>query len=217
MAGRTLPGLGLTGFWALGEDGWKAANDTNLLVLSALVQPRVISIVSATPGAPANGDIHYFDGAHPTQANKLAIYDNGGWVYLAAFEGMTLYNLGDDTEYIYDGAALAVRLKRVNPAVQTVASAATVTPTFANDQVNITAQAVALDLANPTGTAIPAHGIVIRIKDAGAAKAITYGAQYRGIGVTLPATTVLGKTLYLGMIYNSTDTKWDVVAVAQEA
>jgi hypothetical protein len=35
--------------------------------------------------------------------------------------------------------------------------------------------------------------------------------------VTLPTTTVISKTLYLGMIYNSTDTKWDVVAVAQEA
>jgi hypothetical protein len=30
-------------------------------------------------------------------------------------------------------------------------------------------------------------------------------------------TTVAGKTLYLGMIYNSADSKWDVVAVAQEA
>jgi hypothetical protein len=106
----------------------------------------------------------------------------------------------------------------LTPSVQAVTSAATVTPTFANDQVNITAQAAALALANPTGTAVPAWGLVIRIKDNGTARAISYGTQYRSIGVgTLPTTTVAGKTLYLGMIYNSTDTKWDVVAVAQEA
>jgi hypothetical protein len=103
------------------------------------------------------------------------------------------------------------------PSIQTVASAATVTPTFADDQVNITAQAAALALANPTGTAIPAWGLVIRIKDNGTARAISYDTQYRAIGVTLPTTTVISKTLYLGLIYNSTDTKWDVVAVAQEA
>jgi hypothetical protein len=103
-----------------------------------------------------------------------------------------------------------------SPSVQSVASSATVTPTFADDQVNITAQAAGLTLANPTGTAIPAWGIVIRIKDNGTARSIAYDTQYRAIGVTLPTTTVISKTLYLAMIYNSTDTKWDVVAVAQE-
>jgi hypothetical protein len=99
---------------------------------------------------------------------------------------------------------------------QSVASAATVTPTFDNDLVKITAQAAALNLANPTGTA-KETGIAIRIKDNGTARAITYGTQYRAIGVTLPTTTVVGKTLYLGMNFNADDTKWDVVAVAQEA
>ena len=102
------------------------------------------------------------------------------------------------------------------PAVQSVVSAATVTPTFSDDQVNVTAQAVALALVNPTGTAVDAWGIAVRIKDNGAARAITYGTQYRALGVTLPATTVVSKTLYLGMIFNAADTKWDVVAVAQE-
>ena len=103
------------------------------------------------------------------------------------------------------------------PAIQTVASAATVTPTFSNDQVNVTALAVAMQLLNPTGTAADGFGLVVRIKDNGTARALTYDTQYRAIGVTLPTTTVLGKTLYLGMVYNAADTKWDVVAVAQEA
>lgn len=103
------------------------------------------------------------------------------------------------------------------PHIQSVASAATVTPTFSNDMVIITAQATGLTLANPTGTAIDGGGMVIRIKDDGTARGITYGGQYRAIGVTLPTTTVISKTLYLGMVFNNADTKWDVLSVSQEA
>ncbi len=101
--------------------------------------------------------------------------------------------------------------------VQSVSSSATVTPTFLNDMVKVTAQAAALALANPTGTAVEGWGIVIRIKDDGTARAISYDTQYRAIGVTLPTTTVLSKTLYLACIWNDTDTKLDVVAVGQQA
>jgi len=104
-----------------------------------------------------------------------------------------------------------------SPNIQAVTSSATVTPTFSNDQVNITAQAAALTLANPTGTAVDGWGMSIRIKDNGTARAISFGTQYRALGVTLPTTTVISKTLYLGCIWNAADTKFDVVAVAQEA
>jgi hypothetical protein len=102
------------------------------------------------------------------------------------------------------------------PAVQTVASAATVTPTFSNDIVDITALAAACQLLNPTGTAIPNLGMVVRIKDNGTARALTYDTQYRAIGVTLPTTTVISKTTYLAMIWNGNASKWDVIAVGQE-
>ena len=103
------------------------------------------------------------------------------------------------------------------PNVQSVTSAATVTPTTLNDEVVITAQAVGLTLANPTGTAVQGQSLIIRIKDNGTARTIAYGTEYRAIGVTLPTTTVISKILYLGLIYNSTDTKWDCIGVAQQA
>lgn len=100
------------------------------------------------------------------------------------------------------------------PAVQAVTSSATVTPTFDDDLVKITAQAAALTLANPTGTAKDGWGITIRIKDNGTARAISYGTEYRAAdGITLPTTTVIGKTHYLGMMWNGEDSKWDVLAV----
>jgi len=101
---------------------------------------------------------------------------------------------------------------------QVVVSSATVTPNTATDDlVIVTAQAEAIQFANPSGTAYAGQVIMIRIKDNGTARAITYGSQYRAIGITLPTTTVISKTLYLGMIFNSVDTKWDVIGVNQEA
>ena len=103
------------------------------------------------------------------------------------------------------------------PNVQTTASAATVTPVTANDMVTITAQAVGLTLANPTGTWVEGQPLIIRIKDNGTARAITFDTNYRAIGITLPTTTVISKTIYLGIIYNSTDSKWDVIGYNLQA
>ena len=99
----------------------------------------------------------------------------------------------------------------LNARVQTVTSSATVTPISTNDLVIITAQAVGLTLANPTGTFTEGQALMIRIKDNGTARTIAFDTNYRAIGVTLPTTTVISKTLYLGIIYNSTDGKWDIV------
>jgi hypothetical protein len=102
------------------------------------------------------------------------------------------------------------------PKIQTVASAAIVTPTFANDQVNITAQGEGLTLANPTGTVVDGHGILIRIKDNGTSRAIIYGAKYRAFGAAKPTATTINKTLYIGIVYNATDDKWDVLSSREE-
>jgi hypothetical protein len=101
--------------------------------------------------------------------------------------------------------------------VQSVTSSATVTPISTNDLVKITAQATGLTLANPTGTFTEGQALMIRIKDNGTARAITFDTNYRAIGITLPTTTVISKTLYLGIIYNSTDAKWDIIGLNQQA
>lgn len=107
MAQRVLPGIGLTAFWDLGYDGWKVENDGNLLLLSALVQASVLSVVSATPGSPTDGDMHIFDASHPTQPNKLALRDNGAWVYVTPKEGAWVYNQATDSYFVFNGAGWA--------------------------------------------------------------------------------------------------------------
>lgn len=102
--------------------------------------------------------------------------------------------------------------------VVTEASNATPTPDADSTDLHmITAQAAAAAFAAPSGTPTEGQSMIIRIKDNGTARALSFNAIYRAIGVTLPTTTVISKTLYLGMIYNSTDSKWDVLGVMQEA
>jgi len=120
---------------------------------------------------------------------------------------------GADVRLPMDQFALHLR----KPAVQDVATAATVTPTAVDDLVRVTAQAGPLTLANPTGALAEGWGWVIRIKDNGTARAISYGTQYRAVGLTLPAGTVAGKTTYLGCIWNATDSKVDVVSAGTQA
>lgn len=104
------------------------------------------------------------------------------------------------------------------PNVQSVVSSATVTPNAdTDDEVVITAQAEALTIANPSGTPTQGQPLLIRIKDNATARAISFGSEYRAIGVTLPTTTTISKTLYIGCIYNSTDSKWDVLGINLEA
>jgi len=105
----------------------------------------------------------------------------------------------------------------ITPRVQTVTSSATVTPTSANDLVVITAQAAGLTIANPTGTMVQGQALMIRIKDNGTARSIAFGTNYRALGITLPTTTVVNKIMYLGLIWNASDTKFDVVGLNQEA
>jgi hypothetical protein len=75
--------------------------------------------------------------------------------------------------------------------------------------------------ASTTGTPLNGNKMIIRIKDNGSAQTISWtttgGGSYRAIGVTLPTTTVISKVLYIGCIYNSTESYWDVVAVNLQA
>lgn len=109
--------------------------------------------------------------------------------------------------------------KFITPQLQSVTDAGgTLTPvSITNDMVIATALSQATTIAAPSGSPVQGEKLVIRLKDNGTARALTWNAIYRAIGVTLPTTTVINKTVYCGFIYNSTDTKWDCVAVAQEA
>ena len=106
---------------------------------------------------------------------------------------------------------------RTTKKVVAITSSATPSPNCDTaDIFDITALAAAAAIANPTGTPVDGQTLIFRIKDNGTARALTWGTDYREVGVVLPDTTVINKTLYVGTIYNANADKFDVVAVNQE-
>ena len=102
------------------------------------------------------------------------------------------------------------------PIVGTITSGATITPSTAYGQYEVTALAVAASIAIPTGTAADGQKLIIRIKDNGTPQIlswITTAGGYRPLGVVLPTTTVANTPKYVSSIYNAQDSFWDVVSV----
>lgn len=110
--------------------------------------------------------------------------------------------------------------KRITPRVTSITSHATPTiNTDSCDCVTITAQAEAITsmTTNLSGTPTNFQKLIIRIKDNGTARAITWGSSFEAKGVALPTTTVLSKVLTVGFIYDTVTSKWGCVASAQES
>jgi hypothetical protein len=129
---------------------------------------------------------------------------------------LMIYNTDLSRLYRYNGSGWIPLIAGLGN--QTTTSTATLTINSNLEDLGIiTAQAAALTIAAPTGTPAQGQKLIFRIKDNGTARAITWNAIFRALGTTLPTTTVINKTTYVGCIYNSTDTKWDVVVVNTEA
>lgn len=108
---------------------------------------------------------------------------------------------------------------RLTPRTTTETSSATPTINTNNTDIHtITALATAITSMTTNLSGSPANGqkLIIRVKDDGTARAITWGASFASRGATLPTTTVINKTVYVGLIYNSTAAVWDCIAVSQE-
>lgn len=103
--------------------------------------------------------------------------------------------------------------KRINPRMVSVASTATLTlDVSVQDIAAVTAQAGALTIAAPTGSPVDGQTLTIRLRDNGTARAITWNAIYAAFTpADLRTTTVVGKTLLLQFMYNSTETKWQLL------
>lgn len=104
---------------------------------------------------------------------------------------------------------------RPNPRSSVVTTTATLTPNPDTYSIyDITAQAGALSIANPSGSPKNGDILIIRIKDDGTSRAISYGGNYENISglANLTATTV-GKWSVIGVMYNSTTSKWQIVSI----
>ena len=98
--------------------------------------------------------------------------------------------------------------------VQTIASAATITPPANCTMYTVTALAVAATIAPPAGSPVDGQELVLRIQDNGTGQSLSWNAIYIPCGCVLPTTTS-GGSVYIGGKYNAQYSTWDILAVAQ--
>lgn len=97
-----------------------------------------------------------------------------------------------------------------------VASGSTITP--ANQIYDVTALAANATIAVPSFAAQNGMSLILRIKDNGSARTLAFASGYKDVsGIGLPTTTVAGKELTIGAMYNSSNSKWEVQGINQEA
>lgn len=216
--------------------GWNAlrVRQAALAALNGALSKSVAGAVDVTlTASEAASTLITFTGAITANVNVIFPASPGSWILkndttgnfilsakTAAGSSVEL-NGGSSVHAYCDGVGI-YRSETVQPVIRVVGVASATFPSppvDVCDLYKITALATAATITAPTSythSIAEEQPLMIRIKDNGTARALTWDAIYRPIEVTLPTTTVAGKTLYIGMFYNLTDTKWDVVAVKQE-
>lgn len=165
---------------------------------TAAAVPLAADLVSSSDGAELA--VNYNDGL-------LFFKDSSGVVQVMASQEVTA---GTATQTLTN--------KRIDPRVSSTASASSVTPDIASyDQYCFTAQAATLTINAPTGTPVDGNKLIFRILDNGTSQTLSWDSTYTAIGVILPTSTSIGKTTYVGCLYNAASTRWDVVAVTTQA
>jgi hypothetical protein len=168
---------------------------------------------STTPGAvPTSGSLSAGELVVNTADGKLYFKDSGGAVQV----------LAQINQATIDGIETLTN-KRITQRcnAQTTTASPFAWNSDSYDQQSFSALANALTINADAGTPTDGQRAIFRIKDNGVARALTWttgvSKGFRAVGITLPTTTVINKTVYVGCIYNIADSRWDAVAVAQEA
>tara|TARA_R100000278_G_scaffold121091_1_gene104213 strand:+ start:93 stop:785 length:693 start_codon:yes stop_codon:yes gene_type:complete len=189
--------------------------------ITAKATPTSSDLLIIEDAADSNNKKKITIGNLPATSDANAVHVNAANEITAITEKTTVANAD---EFIIEdsgdsGNKKSIKRKAVvDPISTSTASSATLTVDSDTTEVAVlTAQAAALTIAAPTGSPVEGQKLIIRVKDDGSARGITFNAIFRAIGITLPTTTVASKITYLGFIYNSTDTKWDAIAVKTEA
>lgn len=112
--------------------------------------------------------------------------------------------------------------KRTNPRVFTTTTGVSLTPDVGQfDIYAFTALASDLTInAATSGSPVDGNRLIFRIKDNGVSRTLTWATaganSYRVVGTVLPTATSVGKVTYVGCLYNTSDSFWDVLAVTTQ-
>lgn len=195
MASRALPGIGLQGFWNLGES-WKTGGDSNWQRLSALVQLSVKSIVSVVPTSGiADGDFHIITTG--AEATKIAVRDLGAWVYFTPSEGWIAWVRDIDKAYVFDGTVWFPLISKTTYVGAFAAGVMT-----ANEIVGAYVAPVGFSIvAGTTGhvaraIVAPTASATLKVQKSSAGVLTDIGTIAFGIGATVATVTITSATSF---------------------
>lgn len=177
------------------------------IIEPGLTNEQTFTGVVDVPGVQITG-VNWTRGTNTSHAAGKTVVDYVTGTYI------NLIQKGLLVSHNQDGTIKATAYAKRNT---TTATSSTPTPNAdTTDIYVITALAANATFGAPTGTPVQGQSLVVRIKDNGTARTLTWNSAYRAIGAGLPLTTVISKTMYLGFMYNSTDSKWDLLSISQE-
>lgn len=137
----------------------------------------------------------------------------------ASSNGGAAVNWGAGSKDVFSDLSAAAFASRfsVGPRVNSQTSTTSLTPNAdLYDREKITALAGDLTVNAPSGAPGDEQGLQFIFKDDGTARTITWNAVFESAGASLPAGTVPGKWLRVGVIYNASASKWQCASVAQQ-
>lgn len=202
----TTPTVGyvLTATDTAGNMSWQVIPDATGSV-NGLV--RLTNDLGGTATAPTVVATHLASALPVAQGGTgQTTLGSGNVLVGAGTSGITSTKVAPSGVFVGDTDTQTLTNKRVNPRVASITSSSTPTPNVdTTDIYEVTALAATATFGAPTGTPVNGQKLLIRIKDNGTARALNWNAVYVNSGVaSLPATTVIGKTHMIGLIYDST-------------
>jgi hypothetical protein len=224
---------------ASGDIPNNAANTSGsaALVVSATANPAVAGVVRVASGDTINfrnnansGDLTIAKTGAVSglvAADTLNLASFGGGLWAGPLWGLN--SIATDTTHPISipvatdtmavlAAAQTLLAKRITPRQVAMADATSVTPTSDTADINtfVSTQAGGTLTVNaPSGTPTDGQKLILRLKSTNA-QTYSFNATYAfSTSVTAPTTLAAGKTDYIGLLWNATNTKWDVVSVDQ--
>ena len=112
--------------------------------------------------------------------------------------------------------AQVLQNKEIVPRVFTLTATSTANPSInvdAYDQYNIIGLGVAITSVTIAGSGVDGQKLLIRIKDNGTGRSISWGASFVNSGVgTLPTLTIANKTHPVFLVYDAAKSLWVCMA-----
>lgn len=154
MTSTTIPGAGLEGYWAEGENGWKPGMDENLARLSALVQLSVPSLAAALNTAAG---VQIAPSGH-ARAGQIAAHINGAWWFMLPAPGFRAYVRDAGAWFVFDGSGWVRESSAAHAVSPTVTASRPITESeFAAGAVLVVDSAVNVVLTVPAPSSSAPH------------------------------------------------------------